>query len=108
MTPAEIKCSLCRRETAITCRDSVGYLRSREEVYRSRRMPQCYPGGQCTSERQKHIQATQEAPIYQGAIMRFPNGNGFIFSVGPFPIILPPFIVQSEALTGTARRVNHP
>jgi hypothetical protein len=23
--PAEIKCSLCRRETAITCRDSVGY-----------------------------------------------------------------------------------
>src|SRR5215471_14633385 len=33
----------------------------------------------------KHTQAAQEAPIYQGVVMRFPNGNGFIFSVGPFP-----------------------
>jgi hypothetical protein len=40
--------------------------------------------------------------------MRFPNGNGFIFSLGPFPIILPPLIVQSEALTANPSRVNHP
>lgn len=56
----------------------------------------------------KHIQAAQDAPIYQGAIMRFPNGDGFIFSVGTFRIIVPPFIVQSEALSGTPRRVNRP
>ena len=56
----------------------------------------------------KHTQAAQEAPIYQGVVMRFPIGNGFIFSVGPFPIIVPPFIVQSEALTGTPSHVNHP
>jgi hypothetical protein len=56
----------------------------------------------------KHLQATQDANVYQGAIMRFPQGNGFIFSIGPFPIMIPPFIVQSEALAGTAARVNHP
>ena len=56
----------------------------------------------------KHIQAAQDAPVYQGTIMRFPNGNGFIFSIGTFRIIVPPLIVQSEALTGTASRVNRP
>jgi hypothetical protein len=56
----------------------------------------------------KHIQAAQDAPAYQGAIMQFPNGNGFIFSVGTFRIIVPPLIVQSEALSGTPSRVNRP
>jgi hypothetical protein len=51
--PAEIKCLLCRREKALTCRDSVSYPRSREEVYHSRHMLQCYPGEQCTREGQK-------------------------------------------------------
>jgi hypothetical protein len=60
------------------------------------------------AEDKKHMQAAQNSPVYEGAIMRFPNGNGFIFYVGPFPIIVPPFIVQSEALTGTASRANHP
>ena len=60
------------------------------------------------AEDKKHIQAAEEAPIYQGTIMRFPNGNGFIFSIGTFRIIVPPLIVQSEALTGTASRVNRP
>ena len=56
----------------------------------------------------QHIQAAQDAPVYQGAIMRFPNGNGFVFYIGPFPFIVPPLIVQSEALTGSPSRVNHP
>jgi len=43
----------CRREPAITCRDSVGDPGSHEEVHHSRRMPQCYPGEQCASGRQK-------------------------------------------------------
>src|SRR6516162_9962388 len=42
-----------RRETAITCRDSVGYPRSCEKVHHSRPMPQCYPGAQCASGGQK-------------------------------------------------------
>jgi hypothetical protein len=54
------------------------------------------------------MQAAQNTPAYQGTIMRFPYGNGPIFSIGPIPIILPPLIVQSEALTATASRVNHP
>ena len=61
-----------------------------------------------SAEDKKHIQAAQDASVYQGAIMRFPNGNGFIFYIGPFPIIVPPLIVQSEALAGTPSRVNHP
>jgi hypothetical protein len=60
------------------------------------------------AEDKKHIQAAQDAPVYQGAIMRFNNGNGFIFYIGPFPIIVPPLIVQSEALAGTPSRVSHP
>jgi hypothetical protein len=40
--------------------------------------------------------------------MRFPNGNGFIFSIGTFRIIVPPLIVQSEALAGTPSRVSPP
>ena len=60
------------------------------------------------AEDKKHIQAAQDAPVYQGAIMRFPNGNGFIFYIGPFPIIVPPLIVQSEALAETPSRVSHP
>jgi hypothetical protein len=60
------------------------------------------------AEDKKHIQAAQDAHIYQGAIMRFPNGNGFIFSIGTFRIMIPPLIVQSEALSGTPSRVNHP
>jgi hypothetical protein len=60
------------------------------------------------AEDKKHMQAAQDAPVYQGAIMRFPNGNGFIFYIGPFPIIVPPLIVQSEALAETPSRVSHP
>ena len=60
------------------------------------------------AEDKKHIQVAQDAPVYQGTIMRFPNGNGFIFSIGPFPIIVPPFNVKSEALTGTPSRVKQP
>jgi hypothetical protein len=60
------------------------------------------------AEDKKHIQAAQDAPVYQGTVMRFPNGTGFIFNIGPFPIIVPPLIVQSEALTGTSSRVSHP
>ena len=56
----------------------------------------------------KHVEPAQDAPVYQGTIMRFPNGNGFIFYIGPFPIIVPPLIVQSEALAGTQSRVSHP
>jgi hypothetical protein len=56
----------------------------------------------------KHLKVTQDVPTYQGAIMRFPHGNGFIFSIGPFPIMIPPFIVQSEASAETAAHVNHP
>jgi hypothetical protein len=60
------------------------------------------------AEDKKHIQAAQDAPVYQGAIMRFPNGNGFIFSIGTLRIIVPPLIVQSEGLAGTPSRVSHP
>jgi hypothetical protein len=60
------------------------------------------------AEDKKHIQADQDTRVYQGTIMRFPNGNGFIFYIGPFPIIVPPLIVQSEALSGTPSRVKHP
>jgi hypothetical protein len=51
--PAEIKCLLCRRETALTCSDSVGYPRSREEIHHSHHVHQCYRGEQCTREGQK-------------------------------------------------------
>ena len=61
-----------------------------------------------SAEDKKHIQAAQDASVYQGAIMRFPNGNGYIFSIGTFRIIVPPLIVQSEALAGTPSRVSHP
>jgi hypothetical protein len=60
------------------------------------------------AEDKRHIQAAQDSPIYHGATMRFPNGNGFIFSIGTFRIIVPPFIVQSEALSGTPNHVNRP
>lgn len=60
------------------------------------------------AEDKKHVQTAQDAPVYQGVTMRFPNGNGFIFYIGPFPIIVPPLIVKSEALTGTPSRVSHP
>ena len=60
------------------------------------------------AEDKKHIQAAQDAPGYRGVTMRFPNGNGFIFSIGTFRIIVPPFIVQSEALSGTPNHVNRP
>ena len=60
------------------------------------------------AEDKKHTQAAQDAPVYQGTLMRFPNGNGFIFYIGPFPIIVPPLIVQSEALSRTPSRINHP
>jgi hypothetical protein len=50
------------------------------------------------AEDKKHIQAAQDAPGYRGVTMRFPNGNGFIFSIGTFRIIVPPLIVQLEAL----------
>jgi len=60
------------------------------------------------AEDKKHIQAAQDAPDYRGVTMRFPNGNGFIFSIGTFRIIVPPLIVQSEALAGTPSRVSHP
>src|SRR6516164_4042948 len=60
------------------------------------------------AEDKKHTQAAQDPPVYQGTIMRFPNGNGFIFYIGPFPFIVPPLIVQSEALSRTPSRINHP
>ena len=60
------------------------------------------------AEDKKHIQAAQDALVYHGVIMRFHNGNGFIFSIGTFRIIVPPFIVQSEALSGTPNHVNRP
>jgi uncharacterized membrane protein len=44
----------------------------------------------------KHHQATQDTTAYQGAILRFPNGTGGIFSIGPFPIIFPPLVVQVD------------
>ena len=56
----------------------------------------------------KYIQAAQDALVYHGVIMRFHNGNGFIFSIGTFRIIVPPLIVQSEALARTPSRVNGP
>ena len=60
------------------------------------------------AEDKKHMQAAQDTPVYQGTIMRFPNGNGFIFYLGPFPIIVPPFIVESETLAETPSHVTHP
>jgi len=60
------------------------------------------------AEDKKHIQAAQDALVYHGVIMRFHNGNGFIFSIGTFRIIVPPLIVQSEALARTPSRVNRP
>lgn len=44
----------------------------------------------------KHLQATQDTTAYQGAVLRFPNGTGSIFCIGPFPIIFPPLIVQAD------------
>ena len=64
--------------------------------------------GNAPAEDKKQTQAAQDGPAYQGAIMRFPNGNGFVFYIGPFPIIVPPLIVQSEGLAGTPSRVSHP
>ena len=107
--PAENKCSLCRQETAITCRDLVGYLP--EAVKKFIIATVCLSAtlaSNAPAEDKKHIQAAEEAPIYQGATMRFPNGNGFIFSIGTFRIIVPPFIVQSEALSGTPNHLNRP
>lgn len=105
--PAEIKCLLCRRKTALTCRDSVG---SREAVNKFIIAAICIiaMASNAPTKDKKHLRATRNAHAYQGAIMRFPHGNGFIFSIGPFPIMIPPFIVQSEASAETAARVNHP
>jgi hypothetical protein len=44
----------------------------------------------------KHIQAAQDTTAYHGAVLRFPNGNGSILSIGPFPIILPPAVIHVE------------
>jgi len=44
----------------------------------------------------KHHQATKNTTTYQGAILRFPIGTGRIFSIGPFPIIVPPLVVQVD------------
>jgi len=41
-------------------------------------------------------QATENTTTYQGATLRFPNGTGGIFSIGPFPIIFPPLVVQVD------------
>jgi hypothetical protein len=60
--PAKIKSLLCRRETALTCRDSVGYPGSREEAHHSRHMHQCYFGEQCTYEGQKTPSGDSERP----------------------------------------------
>jgi len=46
----------------------------------------------------KHSQAVRYTPAYHGAILRFPNGNGSIVSIGPFPIILPPLIIRMESV----------
>lgn len=44
----------------------------------------------------KHIRAAQYTTAYHGAILRSPNGNGSILSTGPFPIILPPAVIQVD------------
>ena len=46
----------------------------------------------------KGQRAAQYTPAYHGAIFRFPNGNGSILSIGPFPIILPPLIIRMESV----------
>jgi hypothetical protein len=48
------------------------------------------------AEDKKHIQPAQDDPIYQGARMRFPGGNGFIFSIGTFRIFVPPLIFNRK------------
>jgi uncharacterized membrane protein len=56
----------------------------------------------------KHIHPDQNPTTYQGAILRFPIGNGGIFAIGPFPIIFPPLVIQADTWTGTGSRGNHP
>jgi hypothetical protein len=56
----------------------------------------------------KRTQPPQDATAYHGAILRFPNGNGSILSIGPFPIIFPPLVVQADTWTGTPSRGNRP
>jgi hypothetical protein len=106
--PAEIKCLLCRRETALTCPIQLLTPEAVKNFIIAAICVSATLASNAPAKDKKHLQATQDANVYQGAIMRFPQGNGFIFSIGPFPIMIPPFIVQSEALAGTAARVNHP
>jgi hypothetical protein len=56
----------------------------------------------------RHIETTKDKPVYQATIMRFPNGNGFLFSIGPFPIILPSLVIEYETLMGPQSHANHP
>jgi hypothetical protein len=104
----KLNARFCRRETAITCRDSVGYPKAVKKFIIAAVCLSATLASNASMEDKRHIQAAQDPVVYQGAIMRFPNGNGFIFSIGTFRIIVPPLIVRSEALTGTASRVNQP
>jgi hypothetical protein len=73
--PAEIKCLLFPRETASTCDDSVGYPTSREGVYHSRPMHQCYPGEQCTREGQKTPPGNSGRPHVPRGRTAVPSGE---------------------------------
>jgi hypothetical protein len=106
--PAEIKRLLCRRETALTCPDSVLTSEAVKNFIIAAICISATLASNAPAKDKKHLRATQDAQVYQGAILRFPHGNGFIFSIGPFPIMIPPFIIQSEALAVTAAHVNHP
>jgi hypothetical protein len=56
----------------------------------------------------KHIKPVQDTNTYQGTVLRFPNGNGSIVSIGPFPIILPPLVIQVDNLTEARGGGNRP
>jgi hypothetical protein len=55
------------------------------------------------AKEKKHIKAPQNTTAYHGSILRFPNGNGYILSIGPFPIILPPLRIQVDTWTDTRK-----
>jgi len=56
----------------------------------------------------KRLHPDQDTTAYQGTILRFPTGNGGIVSIGPFPIIFPPLVIQADTWTGSQSRGNHP
>jgi len=64
-------------------------------------MPQRYPGEQCTSGGQKTHPGSSGRP-------HLPRDHNAVPQWERLRIIVPPLIVQSEVLTGTPSRVNHP